>query len=1765
MAIDLNNNSSRQFKSKAICVLGMHRSGTSAIARAMNLIGAYIGSSESIMPPKENNNPEGFWEHISIVNFHEKLLNHFNRHWDSIFPLPDKWWKEPHLADYKQELIELISDEFLNKPLWMWKDPRTCLFLPIWEEVCKDLGIEVCYLVAFRNPLDVAASLNRRDGFSKQKCYALWLLYNLSSLYWTNESKRIVLSYDQFLQNWDKTLKNIASAFDIVWPSDEDSFNKSISSFLRMDLRHSHSTEEMLLEQRDIPQQVISLYNLFIKAQASAGFLSTEIFNDVINSMHEEYIKYANMFSSNCEFSIEHSNSIQVYWEVDNNYIENSSLINSIVDNDNFNRYEFNLPLDIEGALRIDPIDAPAFLEIEKIELLANNKFTEDSLLLKTWSAANGFEDLIPGQGILEMDKKEVYAFISTGNDPQIILQNICLDDSCRDNNIILRVVMHKKKNNDNLSIFVFDNLSKKISGIEQAKVLFHQELIELRRKVDENSSVIRRQRERLDNQFTEIENINALLVDKDKIISNQMQNINAQLIDKDKVISKQIQNINELNEIVSTNKDKMEQLLFMRAQVSLIEKQLNALHNSLSWKITLPLRIMGRLAKNCWELLKRKKYRPELLPVNDLSTSDGDSKYKWVSLGNDPQFILKKPYPIGWVRLNIILAAEKNLLSRSRLYVNHGDGFNETKSYDLGEIAETKILSKFIQLNNIVTEIRFDPLECAGSFDVKELILTRVSFIEIKSRNIFHSLRRKINSSKSFCLFGFSSAHSWIRERKRLPYPGELLVLIRKARYIWNSNFNLNNELSLNPPHGFTIPIALEPYAAWLEVNNWNQRREKILIEKIKNISTPPLFSIVMPVYNPPLKYLEKAIESIVGQVYGNWELCIADDASTDQEVRVVLEKWSAQDKRILVVYRDVNGNISEASNTAATLARGDFLVLLDQDDELSPDALGEAALYIAHHSDTDVLYSDDDKMDMEGRRFAPQFKPDWSPELLLSYMYFSHLFIIRRSLFAMIGGFRKGFEGSQDYDLALRITEHARHIGHMPKILYHWRVMPGSTASSGVAKPNSIEAGRRAVDEALNRRNIMASVVQPGWAKSANCGIYEHKFPDDGPSVTILIPTRNQKKILQRCLDSLSKTTYKNYQIIIIDNDSDDPDTIDYLKKVSCKIVRVPNVDGKFNYANINNKAVEIVQTDYVLFLNNDTEIISPNWLSQMVGYMGIEGVGAVGAKLLFPDGRIQHAGIVHGLYNGMAGPAFKLLPGWDNGYLSYANVTRNYLAVTAACLLTRRDLFVKLGGFDESNFAVAFNDVDYCYRLNNTGYRVVYCSTAELLHYEGYTRGFGDNPEEIFSFRLKYGKMKDPYYNPNLSLINERFEIASRAIAYDENPPIKALMCAFTLNWEGAPYSQYEMTVQLKEKGILDPIVYCHMDGPLRQAYEEKGVHVYVFEHPLSGVTTVTEYDAAIAQFSEKVKNWEVELVYGNTLQTFYGIDASTQLNLPSIWNPRESEPWQTYFNNYGHDIAARALNCFLYPYQVVFVANATRSGCEALATHHNAMTIHNGLNLNRLSKMASMWPRDEARKQLSIQKDEIMLLLLGTVCERKGQLDLLEAINILPEEMLPNIRCFIVGDRPGAYSDELKREHTKKSKSIKSRIEIIPETSDTALYYSAADIFICTSRIESFPRVILEAMAYNLPIITTPVFGISEQVKENVNALLYQPGDIKMLSESIICLVNNADKRLAMAKNSGFVLNTLNDFEDMVNAYGLVFQEAWLSGGSRKCVE
>lgn len=556
-------------------------------------------------------------------------------------------------------------------------------------------------------------------------------------------------------------------------------------------------------------------------------------------------------------------------------------------------------------------------------------------------------------------------------------------------------------------------------------------------------------------------------------------------------------------------------------------------------------------------------------------------------------------------------------------------------------------------------------------------------------------------------------------------------------------------------------------PYGPWYQAYVPDQ--ETLEAQKKHKFDYRPLISIAVPAYQTPVEFLKQMIESLISQTYPEWELCIANASPDNEEMQRVLADYSAKDSRVRFCNLKENLGIAENTNRAFSMAKGEFMGLLDHDDLLAPNALYEIVQALQDHPQADALYTDEDKVTTEmDEHFQPHLKPDFNLDLLRSNNYICHFFVVRRSIVEKAGGFRKEFDGAQDYDFIFRCTENAREVLHVPEILYHWRTHKASTADNPASKMYAFEAGKRAIEANLERTGTKGVV-----SHTQDLGFYRVKYPVQGkPLVSVIIPNKDEKETLQTCMEMLNNnTSYQNFEIIIIENNSTTDEIFRYYKELS-KDPRIHLLRwGKeFNYSAINNFGVAHAKGEYLLFLNNDIKSINPDWMEELLGVCQRPEVGGVGAKLIYPDNTIQHAGCVVGM-GGIAGHMFVDMPADRTGYLHKASLLQDMSAVTAACLMMKKEVFEEAGGFTEE-LAVAFNDVDLCLKVRKNNHLIVYDPYAKLYHMESKTRGAEDSKEKVRRFQTEIEYMRchwldilkngDPYYNKNLSLTKWNYSL-------------------------------------------------------------------------------------------------------------------------------------------------------------------------------------------------------------------------------------------------------------------------------------------------------------------------------------------------------------------------------------------------------------------
>lgn len=881
------------------------------------------------------------------------------------------------------------------------------------------------------------------------------------------------------------------------------------------------------------------------------------------------------------------------------------------------------------------------------------------------------------------------------------------------------------------------------------------------------------------------------------------------------------------------------------------------------------------------------------------------------------------------------------------------------------------------------------------------------------------------------------------------------------------------------------------------------------------------PTISILCPVFNVEPKWLRAAVDSVCQQSYDRWELCLADDASPNPETVRYLKSLVGSDPRIKIAFRTKNGHICAATNDAASLATGEFIALLDNDDLLAPDALYHVVKALQTQPDAGLLYSDEDKVDADGRRYDPQFKPDWSPELLLSYNYVNHFTVIRRSLFEAAGRFRVGYEGSQDHDLLLRVTERTDRVVHIPRILYHWRALPSSTAAGATVKQYVHTSGRRAVEEALTRRGIKATLYVPPVAERLNLPILALDGPDDGPSVAIVLtgPPERMDAAERAIRES---TDYRSYTI-------------------------VHNVEDT---AEGRNRIAASRSESFLLFLDSSLVPKDRRWLSRLMVNAKRNGIGGCGAWIKDDAGRTISAGVVHGMRNGL-GPAdaFTGLPADVVSYYFYAEVTRNVSAVSGSCLLTPRSIFERLGGFDADRFPQTTWDVDYAARVRGLGLRCVYVGGVELIA-KSKVETRRDDPHELLAFRKAHGNAQDPFANPNCSS-QVPFALTGDAVApLVPQANIRTLVLAHNLAAaEGAPRYLSDLIVGLVDRQFLNATVISAIGGAGEKAYRESSIPVELFQQPwgrrlIDGLWTRIEYQHAQQFFSEMLRKQRPELVVGNTLLTFPLIETAARAGIPSVWIIHESYSESVLDRLFTPFAVGRVEAAFRFATRIIPCSHDTAALFARLDARHAIRVVHNAIA-----------PQDVERPNTFVKPHapayRPRIIAVGTICERKGQHTLIEAAVKLARQKA-NFTVELIGARPGIPYLEYCRNLIARH-GLESIVKLVPEC-DARPYFLSADLFVCTSHMETFSRSILEAEAYGLPIVSTPCCGVGEQVSWGFNARSFPIGDATALANQLRTLVNDPTLRERMARDSRAVFDLHPPFEAMLDSFGEVFQTA-----------
>jgi len=1245
---------SNRMRFDVVVVLGMHRSGTSALTKGLVLFGVDLG--KNLMAPQEDN-PKGYFEDAELVQINDRILAKGCSHWSSIQFLDPKFLSGPELSEERMSAGNWLNMKVANGNPVGLKDPRLCRTLPFWQPLFAEARLRVGYVLAYRAPMEIAASLQKRNGFGLSYGVDLWAAYAADALFHIQGKSWIAVGFPQLLEEPRRELARIADFLETPWNPDREAVKEYEKEYLDPALWH-HRTAESIPQQENCYREISNALSILCVKKNNKAEKQAQ---DAVQAVFERVGKISNALSEN----------------------------NRIL----FHQF------------------AEQAKELEKIRKLLDER--------TAWAQA--------------LDK-EVKKTRKLFQEEQKLVEERTIWGKALDKELAL------SKETSSMALFQAEEADKRAKLAEDQQIRLNyigDYLAEIKEEVSTqkavNANVAKELGISLVGLKQELEAQKVATSKGVKELGDSLVGLKQELEAQKVATSKGVKELGD--SLVGLKEELIHELRGLVGGLN--ERQDQLQQRNLAEMDTLRTSLVDRQRESENNLLEVAKYAEQ---IQD-------------SVIAPSSYLI--PAPFSWYSYlyKMLHIKKPNLLNKTSGAAPKRPGF-------------WRRLERSIRKRRKMVQLAWSRLFFDESWYMKNNVDVEKS---------------GMNAWEHYTQFGRAEGRFGSKRfyQSRYPLPMKLWILLQD-NWFFAKIPRLQHELIkysfLNRTTHLNSLDKKANYQHWWRLRAYFDVNEIVQIKKaFSEKSAKPVISVLLPVFNPDPMFLKKAITSVLRQSYPDWELCIADDKSTDPEIKRIINFYRAQDNRIKVIFREKNGHISRASNSALELAKGEYVALLDHDDELAKDALLWVANELQKYPNACLVYSDEDKIDRQGERHEPYFKPDFNWTLFWSQNLITHLAVLKTSVVKELGGFRAGYEGSQDYDLFLRVVEQVgeEHVRHIPRVLYHWREHNLSTAASGGAKPYALVASVKAVNESLARQGISAKVEpQESFGVHRFYGLFKNKKP----RCSVIIPTRNAGDLVTVCVESLFKITdYPDIEVILVDNESDDQKSLrafEALRKKFRERFLILPCPGSFNFSRINNHAVQFASGPLICLLNNDTEVLNAEWMSEMAWFASRREIGAVGAKLLYPSGEIQHAGVVLGI-GGVAGHAFCHSPGNSHGYFNRAILPSEFSAVTAACLMVEKKKYLEVDGLDETNLKVAFNDTDFCLKLRARGYRNVLNPYANLRHHESKTRGLEDNHQKLKRFNDETNMMKDrwqenlrndPCYNPNLTLVSQDFSLES-----------------------------------------------------------------------------------------------------------------------------------------------------------------------------------------------------------------------------------------------------------------------------------------------------------------------------------------------------------------------------------------------------------------
>jgi len=1298
----------------------MHRSGTSALTRCLNLVGMDLGSN-LLSPAKMN--AKGFWEHGDVVRINDQLLEALELYWYDLSPLPDGWQTSAAADAARDEIRMIVKRDFDGVPLWGLKDPRLCRLAPLWIEVLQEMGIRVVSVFMIRSPMEVAESLHRAHHLGVPHGVLLWAQHLEESVIAADSIPRVMVDYEHLLSEPVEVVFKIGRELELVWPVPPDERGEAILAFLDVGMR----THNKSVSADQVPPLVTELVKACASILHDPSPAKWSHLTKVSARVAEQLptLSYLGVAAGFKDRGYSELRTISAGW------VPNAALYYATDDDPEFsedrclvravprgrNQLDFALPVvaGVPARLRFDPLDRDGAYVLYSLAL-----FDRMGQVAWGWPDAGDGVELV-GINLMPSLAGAGRTVAYTSDDPQICIE---LPRSVVERRVVMVRVDIEYLDAGAVSGEISAQAAR--ADFECARALESEEA--LRGRVEAFAEEHRRQAEVQAEERRQFEALAERQRRQAEVQAEERRQFEALAEEHRRQAEVQAEERRQFEALAERHRRQAEVQAEERRQFEALAEE----HRRQAEVRAEERRQFEALAE---EHRRQAEVQAEERRQFEIFSEDERLTHERT---------LEAEKERSQLRIDQLSEQLRIGMESSRREIDRLMAIQLAQTRELRAIHASRSWRAMVRLQRVTSRV---PVGLRRQLRrVLKAVWWCATPWRLPARMRFLRERRAVQM--------------W-RQQDALHAASEATHLAPEIPDVGSPVPGGRRSISFVP----TSDSALGATDGYYELSHGDQRYTYIpprqptnLEHELAIMSRAPRFSIVVPVYNTPSGLLDKLLHSVLAQWYPHWELILVNDNSSLEHVVNDLDRLS--DPRINVVHLAENKRIALATNEGIARASGDFIVFTDHDDELTPDCLYQLACCVEREN-PDFIYSDEDKIDEGGRYVQPFFKPGWSPDTMMSTMYTCHVSCVRRELVNELGGLRPEYDGCQDWDFILRVMEKTDRIAHVPKVLYHWRIIPASVASSLDAKPHVIEASKRAREDAMARRGLngVMEVVEeiPGYFRA----VYQLQGE---PCVSIIIPSKNNHRMLKQCIDSIeSKSTYRNFEIVIIDHGSTDPLTMQYVEGLRGNArVKVLSYGKAFNRATINNLGVRASRGELVIFLDDSVEVLVQDWLERMGAYAQLPHMGAVGAKLLYPGGQVvQHAGIVN-LSTG-PGYAFAGLPAKGHGYFARAVLEYNWLAVTGACLMVERSKFERIGGFDEG-FAASCHDTDLCFGLVEAGYYNLVSPAVKLVNHGPY--GFGSDeasPERQVELKREmqalYQKhpwfyQYDPFYSPNLA---------------------------------------------------------------------------------------------------------------------------------------------------------------------------------------------------------------------------------------------------------------------------------------------------------------------------------------------------------------------------------------------------------------------------